>query len=55
MILYSVVEPEETYKFFPCIKSIPGTMYKGKIFSKKFLDKFACYGLDMEPEPEPEP
>ncbi len=27
-------------------------MYKGKIFSKNFIENCAFYGLDMEPVPE---
>ncbi len=41
---------DETYKFFPCKKAY---YVKRQDFIKKFFDKFAFYGLDMEPEPEP--
>ncbi len=30
-------------------------MFKDKIFSKNFFEKFAFYGLDLESELEPEP
>jgi hypothetical protein len=36
---------------FPLVKK--RNMKKGKILSRNFFDKFAYYGLDMEPEPEP--
>ncbi len=43
---------DKTYQFFPCKKAY---YVKRQEFQKNLFEKFAVYGLDMEPEPEPEP
>jgi hypothetical protein len=46
------IKYDETDKFFLC-KNLTMLNLKRQDFIQKIFEKFAFYGLDMEPEPEP--